>query len=124
MCEGIPDALTAAQAGFVSVGVLGSQAPDHSVASRIATRAEKLGLTPVAVIDNDAAGRAWGERLSCLLAEHGVDLHVVEPPEDGMDLNAWALRDASWQHSVDQVEAPTAEGARSSPDCDVSNVAP
>lgn len=120
VCEGIPDALTAAQAGFVSVGVLGSQAPDRSVASRIVTRADNLGLTPVAVIDNDAAGRAWGEQLSSLLADHGADLHVVEPPEVGMDLNAWALRDTSWRQSVDQVEAPTAEGARPSPGCDVS----
>ena len=36
VCEGIPDAWTAAQAGYASVGILGNQAPDASVARRIA----------------------------------------------------------------------------------------
>jgi hypothetical protein len=38
VCEGIPDALIAAQAGCLSVGILGSQAPDTSVATRLVTR--------------------------------------------------------------------------------------
>lgn len=60
VCEGIPDALTAAQAGHISVGILGSRAPDHSVAARIASYADHHRLDVVAVIDNDPAGRAWG----------------------------------------------------------------
>ena len=96
VCEGIPDALTAAQAGFSAAAVLGSQAPDQSVAARLATYAERHGLAIVAVIDNDPAGRAWGERLGDLLAGHGSGLTVIEPPAEGLDLNAWALRDPDW----------------------------
>jgi hypothetical protein len=96
VCEGIPDALTATQAGHISVGILGSQAPDHSVAVRIATYADEHGLDVVAVVDNDPAGRAWGVRLGDLLGEHAVPLTVVEPPGDGVDLNSWALTDADW----------------------------
>ena len=44
VCEGIPDALTAAQAGLRSVAVLGSQAPDRSVATRIARDVDESGM--------------------------------------------------------------------------------
>lgn len=98
VCEGIPDALTAADAGLRSVAVLGSQAPDRSVATRIAHYADQQRLDVIGVIDNDPAGRAWGERLTGLLAEQGVDLHLVEPPGGGLDLNSWALDDARWHH--------------------------
>ena len=103
LCEGIPDALTAAQAGFTAAAVLGSQAPDQSVAARLATYAERQELAIVAVIDSDPAGRAWGQRLSDMLADHGRDLTVVEPPADGLDLNAWALVDADW---VERISGP------------------
>ena len=101
VCEGIPDALTAAGAGLRSVAVLGSQAPDRSVATRIARDADECDVRVVAVIDNDDAGRSWGARLTSLLAEHGVGLDVVEPPGAINDLNAWAiaepeLGDARW----------------------------
>lgn len=96
VCEGIPDALTAAAAGLRSVGVLGSQAPDRSVASRIASHADEHGLHVAAVIDNDPAGRSWGERLGTLLADHDIALDVIEPPESGLDLNGWALQDQRW----------------------------
>ena len=96
VCEGIPDALTAAQAGYSATGVLGSQAPDQRVAARLATHAERHELAIVAVIDSDPAGRAWGQRLGDLLADHGSGLTVVEPPADGLDLNAWAIRDPCW----------------------------
>lgn len=36
VCEGLPDALTASQAGYRSVALLGAQTPDESVASRLA----------------------------------------------------------------------------------------
>ncbi|HRE01052.1 MAG TPA: toprim domain-containing protein [Ilumatobacteraceae bacterium] len=96
ICEGIPDALTAAGAGLRSVAVLGSQAPDQSVASRIASYADKYELHAVAVVDNDDPGRAWGERLTGLLAEHGVEPDVIEPPNPGCDLNAWAASEPEW----------------------------
>ena len=96
VCEGIPDALTAAQAGFRAAAVLGSQVPDHSVAARLAGHADRHHLAIVAVIDNDPAGRAWGQRLGDLLAGHAHALRVIEPPDDGLDLNAWALSDPRW----------------------------
>ncbi|MGQ0433181.1 MAG: toprim domain-containing protein [Microthrixaceae bacterium] len=96
VCEGIPDALTAAQAGFRAAAVLGSQAPDQSVAARLATHAEHHDVAIVAVIDNDPAGRAWGQRLGDLLTDHGHDLTIVEPPAEGLDLNAWALSEPCW----------------------------
>jgi hypothetical protein len=99
--EGIPDALTAAAAGLGSVAVLGSQAPDRSVATRIAHHADQCGLAVLAVIDNDDAGRAWGTRLSSLLAEEGVDLAVVGPPDLLNDLNTWANKDPHWLMRID-----------------------
>lgn len=110
VCEGIPDALTAAQAGHISVGILGSQAPDHSVAARIASYADDVGIDVVAVVDNDPAGRAWGQRLNVLLADHAVRLTVVEPPSDGLDLNAWALADPEWS-----AQLPTGPGPATQP---------
>ena len=89
ICEGIPDALTAAQAGFDAVAVLGAQAPDRVVAMRLATHAEETGHTLIAVPDNDPAGHTWSDRLVNLLAEHDCGLSLIEPPEAGMDLNTW-----------------------------------
>jgi hypothetical protein len=96
VCEGIPDALTAAQVGCTAVGVLGAQLPDGGVATRLVTRAEREGLTLVAVVDADDPGRQWGERLGELVKEQGMSLTVVEPPAEGLDLNAWAARDEQW----------------------------
>ena len=96
VCEGIPDALTAAQHGFRATGVLGSQYPDHSVATRLATYAERGDLTIVAVIDSDNAGRTFGQRLGELIAESGIDLQIVEPPTPGHDLNDWACESPDW----------------------------
>jgi hypothetical protein len=100
VCEGIPDALTAAASGLRSVAVLGSQAPDRSVATRIAHHADECGLGVLAVIDNDEAGRAWGARLTSLLAEQGVDIVVAEPPELVKDLNTWANQDPGWRERI------------------------
>lgn len=96
VCEGIPDALTAAGAGFRAVAVLGSQAPDQSVANRLAGFARRHEVELVAVVDNDAAGLAWGERLSELLNEAEVLLRVIEPPEPGLDLNTWSTLAPGW----------------------------
>jgi hypothetical protein len=100
VCEGIPDALTAAGHGFRSSAVLGSQAPDHSVANRLGSFAERHGLALVAVVDNDEAGHAWGVRLSHLLDDTGRDLVMVEPPVPAMDLNNWATHDPGWARSL------------------------
>ncbi|MGE0136876.1 MAG: toprim domain-containing protein [Ilumatobacteraceae bacterium] len=99
VCEGIPDALTAAQAGYRSVGILGSQAPDQRVAARLAAHAARHCVTVTAVVDADPAGRAWGQHLAGLLASRDVDLAIVEPP-DGLDLNAWALIHPEWPMGI------------------------
>ncbi len=96
ICEGIPDALTAAQAGLDAVAVLGAQAPDRVVAMRLATHAEETGHTLIAIPDNDPAGHTWADRLTDLLADHGHDLQVVEPPGQGLDLNGWAQIEPAW----------------------------
>jgi hypothetical protein len=95
VCEGIPDALTAAQAGYAAVGILGSQAPDRTVAARLAHHADRHHQRLVAVIDPDPAGRRWGEHLSQLLRGDGLELTVIEPP-GGHDLNSWACDDPHW----------------------------
>jgi DNA primase len=105
VCEGIPDALTAAQAGYTAVGILGSQAPDHSVAARLANYAEHHHQHVVAVVDADPAGRRWGDHLSELLRGDGLDLAVIEPA-DGLDLNSWARHDPDWTAQVVSATGP------------------
>ena len=89
VCEGVPDALTAAALGHRAVGVLGSQAPDASVAQSISRHATAVGVGVVLVNDNDDAGRSWSDRLANLLEGFGIAANYVEPPEPGMDLNTW-----------------------------------
>lgn len=100
VCEGIPDALTAADAGFRSAAILGSQAPDHSLANRLAGFAQRHEVELVAVVDNDPAGLTWGDRLRDRLADADLELQVVEPPEPGMDLNAWSGVSAAWHNHI------------------------
>lgn len=96
VCEGIPDALTAAAAGMQSVAVLGAHAPDNAVADRLTRHAVDRGVELIAVVDADDAGRAWGRRLADLLDARGRSLHIIEPPS-GLDLNSWAAADAGWR---------------------------
>jgi DNA primase len=93
--EGIPDALTAAEAGYAAVGILGSQSPDDRVADALARHAASTGRQLIAVVDADPAGRAWGEHLMDLVATRGSRLKSLEPP-DGLDLNSWAASATSW----------------------------
>jgi DNA primase len=90
VCEGVPDTLTAAGAGYQAVAILGSQAPDHGVAYRIGRRAEQHQLQVTLVVDNDPAGLEWGNRLRMLLDDANVDVQIVTPPNPGMDLNDWS----------------------------------
>lgn len=106
VCEGIPDALTAADAGFHAVAVLGSQAPDRSVANRLAGFARRHDVELVAVVDNDPAGLAWGERLRELLLDVGRPIRVIEPPEPNMDLNLWSRAGVDWSTQI-MTPAPT-----------------
>lgn len=117
VCEGIPDALTAAGAGYQAVAILGAQAPDRTVAARLATHADRTGRTIVAVIDNDPAGRTWGENLARLVHSHAHTIAVLEPPDPGMDLNTWSLADHGWARSIDPLvqESPQPHIAATTP---------
>ena len=85
VCEGMPDALTAAQAGYRVVGLLGAQAPDETVAARVANYAERHDLDVVLMTDANDAGRTAGDRLADLLRAEHVDPVIVEPPADLTD---------------------------------------
>jgi DNA primase len=100
VCEGIPDALTAAQAGYRSVALLGAHTPDAAVAARLANHAINLGLDIAVVRDPDPAGRHVAERLTDLLADHHFHPTVITPPA-ARDVNAWALTDPGWAHTLD-----------------------
>jgi hypothetical protein len=90
VCEGIPDALTAASFGLCSVAVLGSQAPDCSLAEAITRRVQTSGTRVLIVNDNDGPGRSWATAVTQLLARKFVDATRFEPPVPGWDLNEWA----------------------------------
>jgi DNA primase len=99
VCEGIPDALTAAQAGLRAAAILGSQLPDERVAVAVATYATQHDAGIGLVTDADPAGRACGERLRTLLAAHGLAVTIVEPPP-GLDLNTWSLTSSDWHRHL------------------------
>lgn len=114
VCEGLPDALTAAQAGFTAIGLLGAHTPDDAVAARIAAHARNCRLDVTLVCDPDDAGRRVAEVLDPLLRRAGITPHVLTPP-DGLDLNDWAQRDPNWPTSLTnarqlQPTAPAREG--------------
>jgi hypothetical protein len=102
VCEGIPDSLVAAQAGFRAVGLLGTNALDDSVAARIANLAvsNDLAVTVIVDVDDSGIGRSLGEQLGDRLRdEHGLPIRLVEPPE-GHDLNTWAVSEPGWSAVV------------------------
>ena len=99
VCEGIPDALTATQAGYRAVALLGSHAADELSADRIAEHARRHRLAIVAVVDADPAGRAAGQRLARRLASRGRHIHIVEPGT-GSDLNQWARQNPQWHQTI------------------------
>lgn len=89
VCEGIPDALSAAQAGYRAVAVLGAGLPDGWVADGLVRRIGTGRL--VVAFDADEAGHAGGKRLTALLAERGVADRTgrLSPPSGREDINAW-----------------------------------
>jgi DNA primase len=89
VCEGIPDALTAAQAGRRAVAVLGAGYPDQAVARWLVDRYPNQRL--VIAFDTDERGRAGDQHLSELLHHHGAGprVHHLDIPERYGDLNAW-----------------------------------
>ena len=98
ICAGIPDALTAAQAGYRTVATLGTHAADPDVARTLAEHAASHRLLLTAVIDADPQDEPPA-RLTTLLAAHNVTLRIVEPA-NGLDLNGWAQHDPSWTNAL------------------------
>lgn len=81
ICEGIPDALIAAQAGYRSVGLLGTNALDPTVATRIANIATRDNLDITIITDNDdnGVGKHLGQQLADRLGEFGLVATILEP---------------------------------------------
>lgn len=104
VCEGLPDALTAAQAGFSAVALLGAHTPDDAVAARIANHAANCELSITLVCDPDEAGRRVADVLVPKLRNRGADPIVITPPS-GLDLNAWAQTDAAWPSRIETPRA-------------------
>jgi hypothetical protein len=90
VCEGLPDALIAAQAGYRATAVLGAGLPDQRVAQMLSDRfgAERL----VIAFDADERGRAGSAKLVELLRIAGAGrVAVADVPAAWGDLNAWQL---------------------------------
>lgn len=104
VAEGAPDALTAAQAGFASVAVLGSMYPDGRVADEIASFVRDNDVAVVVCFDCDvsASGAKGATKLIGLLEERGIcDVDNIVPP-DGMDLSDWAAVTDEWTAVFDR----------------------
>lgn len=112
VCEGMPDALTAAQAGYRSVGLLGAHTPDDAVAARLANHADNSGTRLVIVRDPDPAGRRVAETLGPLLSERGHEPIVITPP-GGVDLNDWSRHDHTWADELHHQIGNLADRAQS-----------
>lgn len=107
VCEGIPDALTAAQAGWRSVAVLGAGLPDERVARAISERFPTETL--VIAFDADHRGHAGAKHLGRLLdrADAGARTVMLDLPDGAGDINAWAIATGD-RFQVDLDEAVTA----------------
>ncbi|MBP6488449.1 MAG: hypothetical protein KAY11_14865 [Ilumatobacteraceae bacterium] len=105
ICEGIPDALIAAQAGYRSVGLLGTNALDPTVATRIANIATRDNLDITIITDNDdnGVGKHLGQQLADRLGEFGLVATILEPPS-GCDLTSWAKGGGTWVDRIGRRE--------------------
>jgi hypothetical protein len=99
VCEGIPDALVAAEAGLRAVGVLGTWAADRTAAQELATLATASGWQMVVCFDADEAGRAGADRLRRQLDECSTKPVTVSPPRSH-DLTTWARVDSGWREAL------------------------
>jgi DNA primase len=103
VAEGMPDAYTAAAAGFPAVGVLGSASPDARVADALVRyRADRR---IVLAFDADNQSGTGNDRLRHLLLERDVPATTIQVPADSGDLNAWARQDPCWASRL-RGEAP------------------
>lgn len=95
VCEGIPDALTAAQAGLRAVAVLGSWAADQTAVAELAATAITAECRLVVCFDGDEPGRTGADRFRRMLDDRAIEAVVVTPP-DGHDLTSWAATASDW----------------------------
>lgn len=106
VCEGIPDGLTAVQAGVRACAVLGAGGADKALAANLAHRYPGRHL--VLAFDADDAGRAATERLTHALADHPVTVSSLRLPPGSSDLNDWARSDpTSFPRLIHQTAIPT-----------------
>ena len=91
VCEGVPDALTAAQHGLRSVAVLGVGMADDDLAHRLA--AAFPGERLVVAFDRDAngAGQRGARHLAELFDVAGAHVGMLPVPSPHNDLNDWAV---------------------------------
>ena len=89
VCEGLPDALIAAQARYRATAVLGAGLPDERVARSLTQRFATERL--VVAFDADERGRSGSARLVELLeaAGAGQRVAVADVPAPWGDLNGW-----------------------------------
>lgn len=85
VCEGVIDALTAADAGFDALALLGSSIADDRVADEVA----KTSAAVVLALDADDAGDAGATRLARLLSDRGRAATRLRPDPGFTDLNQW-----------------------------------
>lgn len=100
VCEGLPDALTAADAGLAAAAILGNQSPDRRIASELARYANDNDARLVAVRDNDKGGLVWKDHLANHVGELNTDVLFIAPPGPGMDLNDWAQQSHDWLNTI------------------------
>ena len=94
VCEGLPDAYTAAAAGLPAAALLGAAYPDERVADELVQHLADRRL--IVAFDANEVGRAGASRLEGLLVGRGVEVLNVCPPERFVDLNGWARAEPRW----------------------------
>ena len=91
VCEGVPDALTAAQHGLRAVAVLGVGTPDDDVAHRLAVAFPGARLVVAFDRDTNGAGQRGARHLAELLDVAGAQVGLLSVPSPHNDLNDWAV---------------------------------
>jgi hypothetical protein len=91
ICEGFPDALTAAQAGLPAIALLGTGHANHDGVDSLAHRIVNDYPHPAYAVclDADKAGQSAATQLSDSLAQQNATVARLLPPDDINDLNDW-----------------------------------
>lgn len=96
LCEGFPDALTAAQAGSPAIAILGVAHAGGQHVGELARRVKaKYADEAFAVcFDADGPAKLPANRLADRLARTGAPVARIVPPEGCKDLNDWWTKDS------------------------------